>query len=88
MEHINIKIFGKVQGVSFRHSARLEAKELGIAGFACNEPDGSVYMETEGSKEALGQFLDWCKNGFEFAEVEKIESFSEEIKGFSDFVIK
>ena len=88
MKHINIKIFGKVQGVSFRHSARLRAGELGIFGFARNEPDGTVYMEVEGSEKALEQFEEWCKHGFRWADVEKVESSSGDIKGFSDFVIK
>lgn len=88
MAHVNIKIFGKVQGVFFRHSARLKAKELGIAGFARNEPDGAVYIEAEGDEKALERFLEWCKHGSESAEVEKVESFPGEVKGFSDFVIK
>jgi len=88
MAHINIKIFGKVQGVSFRHSARLKAKELGIAGFARNELDGTVYMEVEGDDKTLGQFLEWCKHDFELAEVEKVESFPGDVEGFSDFTIK
>jgi len=61
MTHFNIKIFGEVQGVFFRHSARLKAREIGITGFVKNEPDGAVYMEAEGDEKTLGQFLEWRK---------------------------
>ena len=88
MTHVNIKIFGEVQGVFFRDSARLKAREIGITGFVKNEPDGAVYMEAEGDEEALGQFLEWCKYGFESAKVEKVESFPGNVKGFLDFIIK
>ena len=88
MTHVNIKIFGEVQGVFFRHSARLKAREIGITGFVKNEPDGAVYMEAEGDEKTLGQFLEWCQHGSESAKVEKVESSSGNVKGFSDFVIK
>ncbi|MDP3004007.1 MAG: acylphosphatase [Candidatus Azambacteria bacterium] len=88
MTHVDIKIFGEVQGVFFRHSARLKAREIGITGFVKNELDGAVYMEAEGDEKALGQFLEWCRHGPESAKVEKVESFPGNIKGFSDFIIK
>ncbi len=88
MVHINIKIFGDVQGVFFRHFAWLKAGELGITGFARNEPDGTVYMEAEGDEKALSNFLEWSKHGPESAKVEKVESLPGDVKGFSDFVIK
>jgi len=88
MIHLNIKIFGKVQGVGFRYSARVKAGKLGIAGFVRNELDGSVYIEAEGDERVLKQFLEWCEHGFDFAEVAKIESSAEEVKNFPDFAIK
>ncbi|MBA2422043.1 MAG: acylphosphatase, partial [Chitinophagales bacterium] len=42
MKHYNIRVYGKVQGVFFRASARRHAEMLGISGFAQNEDDGSV----------------------------------------------
>ena len=41
-------VFGKVQGVYFRHSTRQEAKRLAIRGSARNLPDGSVEVITAG----------------------------------------
>ena len=57
MKHLKISITGRVQGVFFRDSARMEANRLGVAGFARNEPDGSVYIEAEGEKDALDEFF-------------------------------
>ena len=88
LKHLNIKIFGRVQGVFFRHSAKQKAEELNIKGFAKNEPDGTVYIEAEGEEENLKQFLDWCYQGPILASVKKVEfEFSSEIKNFSEFVV-
>ena len=89
IKHLNIKIYGRVQGVFFRHSAKQKAKELGIKGFVRNEPDDAVYIEAEGEEENLKQFSDWCRQGPASAQVKKNESeFTSEIKNFSDFVIE
>ncbi len=89
LKHLNIKVFGRVQGVFFRHTAKQKAKELNIIGFARNESDSSVYIEAEGKEENLKKFLDWCHQGSAFAEVEKVEfEFKPEIKNFNDFVIQ
>lgn len=86
IEHLNVKIYGKVQGVFFRTSAREEAEKLDISGFVRNEPDGSLYIEAEGEKEKLDKFLKWCKDGPEAAQVEKIEVTKGPIKNFSEFI--
>jgi acylphosphatase len=58
-----IHITGRVQGVGFRWSAVREANRKGITGFIRNMPDGSVYIEAEGSNKQLNDFYEWCKNG-------------------------
>ncbi len=60
---LEIRVTGRVQGVFFRRAARDRAEELGLAGFARNEPDGSVRLEIEGEAGALGRFLEWCRAG-------------------------
>ena len=85
MKHLNIKIYGQVQGVFFRVSAKEKAEELNIAGFVRNEPDGPVYVEAEGEKESLDEFLQWCKNGPEGAKVDKVEVAEGSLKNFSEF---
>jgi acylphosphatase len=56
-----IHVAGHVQGVGFRWNAAREARDLGINGFIQNLPDGSVYIEAEGTSDQLNVFLEWCK---------------------------
>jgi acylphosphatase len=56
-------VFGKVQGVYFRHSTRLEAEKLSIRGSARNLPDGSVEVIAQGDIEALERLRAWLGRG-------------------------
>lgn len=71
-KHLSIKIYGKVQGIFFRATAREAAEKLGIKIMAENKPDGSVYIEAEGDEEKLDQFVKWCHRGPALAQVEKV----------------
>ena len=73
IKHLNIKIYGQVQGVFFRVNARKEAEKLGIKIDARNEPDGTVYIEAEGEEKDLDKLIKWCQKGPALAKVEKIE---------------
>lgn len=84
-KHINIYIFGKVQGIFFRVTAKEKADKLGVTGFARNEADGSVYIETEGEKEKLDEFVKWCYTGPSLAKVEKVKVTKSPLKNFSEF---
>lgn len=68
-----IHVSGRVQGVFFRHSARIKANELGITGWARNKTDGSVIITAEGGREALERFAAWCRAGPLLAKVEHID---------------
>ena len=70
---LTIRVEGIVQGVNFRQAARREADRLGIAGFARNEPDGSVTIEAEGNSDTLAQFVEWCRHGPAPARVDRVE---------------
>lgn len=72
MKHISIRVAGKVQGVFFRASAVSAAQQIGVCGFVRNEPDGSVYMEAEGSDEQLKALIAWCKIGPPRARVDEV----------------
>jgi acylphosphatase len=56
-------VIGKVQGVYFRQSARLEAKRLNIRGLVRNLPDGSVEVLAQGSVSAVQAMHEWLKRG-------------------------
>jgi acylphosphatase len=84
-KHLNIRIAGKVQGVFFRVQAVETARDLGIAGFVRNDPDGTVYIEAEGIEEALKEFVEWCHKGPESAEIESVSIEEGGWVGFEDF---
>jgi acylphosphatase len=56
-------VFGKVQGVFFRHSARLEATRLMIRGLARNLPDGTVEVLAQGAASAVEELRLWLQRG-------------------------
>lgn len=88
MKRYIIRVTGKVQGVFFRDTARQVATRLGLTGFARNEPDGSVYIEAEGDDAALREFLKWCPEGSQYAEVENVEHSEHQAVGHEGFDIK
>jgi acylphosphatase len=56
-------VLGKVQGVFFRHSSRLEAIRLAIRGYARNLPDGSVEVLAHGAPSAVEELRAWLTRG-------------------------
>jgi acylphosphatase len=87
MQHVRIRVTGKVQGVFFRDTARTQALNLGINGFVRNEPDGSVYIEAEGNDNAVRQFLAWCHQGPRDAVVEDVEHSTHDPIGHTGFEV-
>jgi acylphosphatase len=65
-------IFGKVQGVYFRHSTRLEARRLAIRGIARNLPDGSVEVVAHGDVAAVEELRAWLQHGPAEARVDEV----------------
>lgn len=65
-------VIGKVQGVYFRHSTRLQARELNIRGMARNLPDGSVEVLALGSTAAVEQLRAWLHRGPSEARVDEV----------------
>ena len=63
MKHVNIKIYGKVQGVFFRDSSQRKAKELNLSGWVRNELDGTVQIVAEGEEKNLKELIEWCRAG-------------------------
>lgn len=88
MKHWNITVKGKVQGVYFRATTKAVANQLGVKGFVINQSDGSVYIEAEGDDFALESLLDFCQEGPDRAEVEKV-TFEEtaDLKMFQNFEV-
>lgn len=88
MVHYRIKVMGKVQGVFFRASTKKTADRLGIKGWVRNEEDGSVLIEAEGSEQQMQIFIEWCRQGPQFARVENISVEKKSGEGFQDFSVQ
>lgn len=88
MKRYIITVTGRVQGVFFRDTARRTATELGLSGFARNEPDGSVYIEAEGEAPSLERFLEWCRQGSDLSKVESVRFKEDKPTGRKGFFIK
>jgi acylphosphatase len=67
------RVTGKVQGVYFRHSARLEAERLALSGYARNLPDGSVEVLAHGPAAAVVELHQWLHRGPRSARVEAVQ---------------
>ncbi|HPY23913.1 MAG: acylphosphatase [Actinomycetota bacterium] len=50
-------VHGHVQGVGFRWWTRSRALELGLNGYAANQPDGRVLVVAEGPRPACERLL-------------------------------
>lgn len=69
MKAVQVRVSGRVQGVSFRWSAQERAQRLGVVGWVRNEPDGSVLLHAEGDDDAVGALVAWCHDGPALARV-------------------
>ena len=65
-------VSGRVQGVFFRASTCEQARELGLAGYARNLPDGRVEVLAGGDDAALDALERWLWVGPDSAEVELV----------------
>lgn len=87
-KRFELKIYGNVQDVNFRHHARQQAVRLNLTGWVRNQPDGSVYIEIEGEEKNLRKFLDWCRQGPSFAKVRKLKMEEGPLVNYQTFEIK
>jgi acylphosphatase len=86
-QHIDIRIFGKVQGVGFRYEAKEFADSLGILGYARNMRDGSVSIEAEGDAESLEKFLETLKGSPGISYVKSVEIKKGQNKHYREFTV-
>ena len=88
MKNVKIRVSGKVQGVFFRLSTKKRAIKLGVTGTIRNERDGSVYIEAEGSEDAILKFTEWCKSGPPLSRVEQTTVEEGALHGYKNFEIE
>jgi len=81
-------VSGRVQGVGYRYFVLRHAEELGLAGFARNQADGSVEVLAEGAPKALGQLELLLAEGPAFSHVTNVEREAVAERGASGFHIR
>jgi len=88
-KRIILRIYGRVQMVLYRDSARRQARKLNLVGWVMNQSDGAVQIVAEGEEKQLEKLIDWCYNGPILAKVKKIDIDWQEATGqFDKFEIK
>ncbi len=73
MKTHRLRIHGRVQGVWFRESMRLEAERLNVTGWVRNTADGAVEAVIQGPSEAVEALIEWARSGPPLARVERVE---------------
>jgi acylphosphatase len=73
MESIHIEVSGRVQGVGFRWFVAKKARELHLAGWVRNRPDGQVEVAAAGDAPSLELLEAAVAAGPPGAEVEHVE---------------
>lgn len=69
----HLVIFGRVQGVFYRESMRLEAERLGVSGWIRNRRDATVEAVVQGSPESVEAIIAWARRGPSDARVSGVE---------------
>lgn len=60
---LEVRVWGRVQGVGFRYFAHDVARRLKLVGYVANLPDGSVRAYAEGARSSLEEFLRLVEKG-------------------------
>jgi len=80
---------GRVQGVGFRWFVEREAHILQIAGWVRNNPDGTVEVLGQGTREQLAGMRSRLREGPRAARVDDVEvSEAEPVPGLASFQIQ
>ncbi|HSJ06659.1 MAG TPA: acylphosphatase [Longimicrobiales bacterium] len=69
---IRLQLYGRVQGVGFRAFARELARDLSLAGYVRNRPDGSVEVVAEGPAAVLAVLRRRLEQGPPYGDVQSV----------------
>jgi acylphosphatase len=60
---VRVTVRGEVQGVGFRWFVRSRARELSLAGWVRNTPDGAVELLAQGAVQPVATLIDAVRRG-------------------------
>lgn len=86
MKRIHVYFSGRVQGVGFRNTIQIYARDLGIHGWVRNLEDGRVEMLAEGIGAVMDELIGRLRARFRITDLEFRESESQ--NEFSRFEIR
>lgn len=66
-------VSGRVQGVGFRAATQDKARELALAGWVRNLPDGRVEAAAGGDRDAVAALNRWLEQGPPAARVDSVD---------------
>ncbi|HYF24950.1 MAG TPA: acylphosphatase [Baekduia sp.] len=83
----DVVVHGRVQGVFFRAFVQEVAQRHGVAGWARNQPAGTVEVRLEGEPRAVAAVEQACGEGPPRARVERIEARDVAAEGLDHFSV-
>lgn len=88
-KRVHARVFGRVQGVGFRHFVLISATELGLTGWVRNRRDGSVEVLAEGDLERLKSLVSTLRRGSRSSHVIDVKTELQSASGeFSSFYVR
>ena len=84
---MHVVVDGEVQGVGYRYTMRIVAREAGASGWVRNRRDGTVEAEVEGETDAVDRMAAWLAQGPRSARVDAVEADAAEPRGDRGFRI-
>ena len=85
---VEVRITGRVQGVSFRAWTEREAARRGLGGWVRNREDGSVEARFSGPAGAVDEMVTLCREGPAASRVDAVETREAEADPGRDFTIR
>lgn len=82
-----IRVYGSVQGVGFRYRTEHAAESVGATGWVRNDPDGSVFMEIQGTEEQIDRVFAMVSQGT-YVNIEKMDALASAISDYEDAVVE
>lgn len=85
---LEIKVYGRVQGVLLRKTIQKYAIKLGIRGCVYNRSDGSVTIISQGTKKQLQNLLIWLQGSPGFSHIRAVNyEWRAPSENFKEFII-
>ncbi len=87
MRRVRVTVRGGVQGVGYRYTMLMVARDTGVSGWVRNRRDGSVEAEVEGTDGQVDEVLAWMAQGPPGARVESATATDAETTGARGFEV-